>query len=60
MSESGPSQGPRRLVFGEVAELYHRRRPGDPAALVDDLVAWAGEGVRGVRLSFDVMTPDER
>jgi SAM-dependent methyltransferase len=44
MSESGPNQGPRRLVFGEVAELYHRRRPGYPAALVDDLVDWAGEG----------------
>jgi SAM-dependent methyltransferase len=31
----------RRLVFGEVAELYDSHRPSYPAALVDDLVALA-------------------
>jgi SAM-dependent methyltransferase len=32
----------RRLVFGEVAELYHRHRPAYPERLVDDLVELAG------------------
>src|ERR1700729_1414784 len=32
----------RRLVFGEVAELYDRYRPSYPPALVDDLVEMAG------------------
>jgi SAM-dependent methyltransferase len=32
----------RRLVFGEVAELYDRHRPTYPSALIDDLVAAAG------------------
>jgi SAM-dependent methyltransferase len=32
----------RRLVFGEVAELYDRHRPTYPPALIDDLVAAAG------------------
>ena len=32
----------RRLVFGEVAELYDRHRPTYPPALIDDLVAEAG------------------
>ena len=32
----------QRLVFGEVAELYDRRRPAYPDAVVDDLVALAG------------------
>jgi SAM-dependent methyltransferase len=32
----------RRLVFGEVAELYDRHRPTYPPALIDDLVALAG------------------
>jgi SAM-dependent methyltransferase len=31
----------RRLVFGEVAELYDRHRPTYPSALIDDLVAEA-------------------
>lgn len=31
----------RRLVFGEVAELYERHRPTYPPALIDDLVALA-------------------
>ncbi len=31
----------RRLVFGEVAELYDRHRPTYPSALIDDLVALA-------------------
>lgn len=33
---------PRRLVFGEVAELYDRVRPGYPAALFDELVRLTG------------------
>jgi SAM-dependent methyltransferase len=32
----------RRLVFGEVAELYDRHRPTYPPALVDDLIGLAG------------------
>ena len=32
----------RRLIFGEVAELYDRHRPSYPPALLDDLVALAG------------------
>lgn len=36
---------PRRLVFGEIADLYEARRPSYPEALIDDLVAWAGHGV---------------
>jgi SAM-dependent methyltransferase len=40
----GMSERPRRLVFGEIAELYEARRPGYPVALIDDLVAWAGQG----------------
>ncbi len=35
------SERHRRLVFGEIAELYDASRPTYPAALVDDLVAWA-------------------
>lgn len=31
----------RRLVFGEVADLYDRHRPGYPEPLIDDLVAMA-------------------
>jgi SAM-dependent methyltransferase len=33
---------PRRLVFGEVADLYDRHRPSYPSALVDDLIELAG------------------
>lgn len=33
-------------MFGEVAELYEAMRPSYPDALVDDLAAWAGDGVR--------------
>jgi SAM-dependent methyltransferase len=36
---------PRRLVFGEIAELYEARRPSYPEALIDDLVTWARHGV---------------
>jgi len=36
---------PRRLVFGEVAELYEATRPTYPDALVDDLARWAADGV---------------
>lgn len=35
---------PRRLVFGEVAEVYDRHRPAYPPALVDDLIAESGVG----------------
>jgi SAM-dependent methyltransferase len=35
---------PRRLVFGDVAELYDRSRPSYPEALVDDLIALSGVG----------------
>lgn len=39
----------RRLVFGEVAELYDRHRPSYPPALIDDLAAEAGlDGRRAV------------
>lgn len=43
---------PRRLVFGEVAELYDLRRPSYPAALVDDLLAESGVG--GGRRALEV------
>jgi SAM-dependent methyltransferase len=39
------SERPRRLVFGEIAELYEARRPSYPEVLIDDLVAWAAHGV---------------
>lgn len=42
MAESPAGERPRRLVFGEVAELYHRRRPGYPEALIDQLATWSG------------------
>jgi SAM-dependent methyltransferase len=32
----------QRLVFGEVAELYDRHRPGYPDVVIDDLVELAG------------------
>jgi SAM-dependent methyltransferase len=32
----------RRLIFGEIAELYDRSRPSYPAALVEDLMQLAG------------------
>lgn len=53
MAESPPQERPRRLVFGEVAELYHRRRPGYPEALIDDLAAWAG-GEDGVPRALEI------
>jgi SAM-dependent methyltransferase len=39
-----PERGPRSkgLVFGEVAELYDRARPGYDTELVDDVLAYAG------------------
>lgn len=37
-----PTARPRRLVFGEVAELYDRVRPGYPGALFDELVGLTG------------------
>jgi SAM-dependent methyltransferase len=39
----------RRLVFGEVAELYDRYRPSYPPALLDDLIELAGlDGTQAV------------
>ncbi|MGI8713611.1 MAG: class I SAM-dependent methyltransferase [Solirubrobacteraceae bacterium] len=35
---------PRRLVFGQVAELYDRSRPSYPDALIDDLLGQSGLG----------------
>jgi trans-aconitate methyltransferase len=35
---------PRRLVFGQVAELYDRSRPSYPPALIDDLIVRSGVG----------------
>jgi SAM-dependent methyltransferase len=32
----------QRFVFGEVADLYHRARPGYPEALVDDVLRFCG------------------
>ncbi len=32
----------RARVFGEVAQRYHRVRPGYPARLVEDVVAFTG------------------
>ncbi|MGO9819747.1 MAG: class I SAM-dependent methyltransferase [Solirubrobacteraceae bacterium] len=37
---------PRRLLFGEVAELYDESRPAYPAALIDDLLADLPAGTR--------------
>jgi SAM-dependent methyltransferase len=37
---------PRRLLFGEVAELYDESRPGYPAALIDELLAGVPAGAR--------------
>jgi SAM-dependent methyltransferase len=34
----------RRLVFGQVADLYDRSRPSYPPALIDDLIALSGVG----------------
>jgi hypothetical protein len=34
MADRQPIRRSRRLVFGEVAELYDRRRPGYPPALI--------------------------
>jgi SAM-dependent methyltransferase len=37
-----PSQNQLRLTFNEVAELYDRRRPGYPSALISDLSILTG------------------
>jgi SAM-dependent methyltransferase len=50
MREPSPADRPRRLVFGEVAGLYDRARPGYPAALIDDLVTWAQPGARALEI----------
>jgi SAM-dependent methyltransferase len=50
MSEPSHTERPRRLVFGEVAGLYDRARPGYPAALIDDLVLWAQPGARALEI----------
>jgi SAM-dependent methyltransferase len=38
----------RARVFGEVADLYDRRRPGYPAALYDELLALVGRRARAL------------
>jgi SAM-dependent methyltransferase len=50
MSEPTPTDRPRRLVFGEVAGLYERARPGYPPSLIDDLVTWAQPGARALEI----------
>ncbi len=44
----------RRLVFGEIAELYDAARPAYPVALVDDLVTWAESGGAGSPCALEV------
>jgi len=39
----------QRLVFGEVADLYHRHRPGYPEAVFDEVMAFGRLG-RGARV----------
>jgi len=46
----------RRLVFGEVAELYDRARPSFPAALVDDVLVLAGLDAGGCALEVGAGT----
>lgn len=50
MREPSHTARPRRLVFGEVAGLYDRARPGYPASLIDDLVTWAQPGNRALEI----------
>ena len=50
MNEPSHPDRPRRLVFGEVAGLYDRARPGYPASLIDDLVTWAQPGARALEV----------
>jgi SAM-dependent methyltransferase len=50
MSQPSHTDRPRRLVFGEVAGLYDRARPGYPASLIDDLVTWAQPGARALEI----------
>ena len=50
MSEPVRTDRPQRLVFGEVAGLYDRARPGYPASLIDDLVSWAQPGGRALEI----------
>jgi SAM-dependent methyltransferase len=45
---------PRRLVFGDVAELYDRHRPTYPGALIDDLIADGDAGIRAGRRALEV------
>jgi SAM-dependent methyltransferase len=50
MGEPSHTDRPRRLVFGEVAGLYDRARPGYPESLIDDLVIWAQPGARALEI----------
>jgi SAM-dependent methyltransferase len=50
MSQPRHTDRPRRLVFGEVAGLYDRARPGYPASLIDDLVTWAQPGAGALEI----------
>ena len=40
----------RRLVFGDVADLYDRHRPTYPEALIDDLAARVSDGARALEV----------
>ena len=46
MSGGAAAERERGTVFGEVAELYDRARPGYPTALVDEVLAFAPESHR--------------
>jgi SAM-dependent methyltransferase len=46
MSDGAAAKRERGTVFGEVAELYDRVRPGYPVALVDEVLAFAPESPR--------------
>ncbi len=50
MADASHPDRPRRLVFGEVAGLYDRARPGYPLALIDDLVGWAQPDARALEI----------
>src|SRR5438552_140762 len=46
MSGGTSAEREQGTVFGEVAELYDRARPGYPTALVDEVLAFAPESPR--------------
>lgn len=44
----------RRLSFGSVAEQYDRIRPSYPEQLVDDVIAYAGDGLTAAGRALEV------